>query len=237
MVGVNISSFESGKGVCYLAALVFLCVLLPSICLASKVNPYDLQVQDQLTRLKSPDANVRAGAAESLGYLRGYEASDALVSALADSNAAVRREAAMSLAWCGDRSSISALIEALDDGDWTVRQGAWVSLTNLTGMEFEFDGLAEQSVRRGQVLRWRRWWSTVPAGDAPHEVYQTLEDLSFIEQGNFAIGCSVDASTTYRGPASLLTDGDLGGAYWQTKNVAFPQHCTVDLGAVGAEAE
>ncbi|MFH1268805.1 MAG: HEAT repeat domain-containing protein, partial [Planctomycetota bacterium] len=47
---------------------------------------------------------------------------------------------------------------------------------------------------------------------------------------NLASGRSVAASSTYRGPPDILVDGQMGPAYWQTKNVEPPQWCSVDLG-------
>lgn len=195
-------------------------------------DPYDRQVDTQLGKLGDADPKVRAGAAESLGYLRAYRASDTLIDALRDDEALVRREAAMSLAWCGDREAVGPLIRAMEDDDWVVRQGAWVSLTNLTGMEFPFDAVASDSQRNQSISVWRRWWQKVPPKDAPAELYAVLDRLPYRDEDNLALGCPVTASSTYKGPADVLTDGDLGGAYWQTKQVAFPQHCTVDLGQV-----
>ncbi len=120
-----------------------------------KTNPYDLNVADQLERLQSPSRAIRAGAAEALGYLRAYSAADALVTALKDDNQNVRREAAMSLAWCGDKKNIKPLIDAMNDPDWTVRQAAWVSLTNLTAMQWPFDALAKPQLRKIQIDKWR----------------------------------------------------------------------------------
>ena len=124
--------------------------------------------------LRSPSPEVRAGAAETLGYLRAYSAAPALVAALKDSSAAVRREAALSLAWCGGRTEVPALLETLDDADWSVRQAAWVSLTNLTGMEWPYDALAPPDVRRAQARTWRQWWSSVRPGDVPKDVLDLL---------------------------------------------------------------
>jgi len=121
-------------------------------------SPYSWQISKQRALLRSPSAQVRAGAAEALGFLRAYTAADALAQALIDDSPEVRRQAAMSLAWCGVRKQIPALLEALADRDWVVRQGAWAALTNLTGMEFEFDALAEAEMRKKQINRWQQWW-------------------------------------------------------------------------------
>ncbi len=169
----------------------------------------------------------RAAAIEALGFLRYYRDAPGLASALLDASAEVRREAAMALGWCGGRSSVADLLRTLDDDDWSVRQAAWVALTNLTGMEFPFDGLAAAEVRAEQVVAWRRWWKSVPPKGPPREVLDLL--LSGAGQCDLAAGCAVTGSTTYKGPVSVLTD-PAQGAFWQTKHVPFPQHCTVDLG-------
>ncbi|MBL7134201.1 MAG: HEAT repeat domain-containing protein, partial [Phycisphaerae bacterium] len=211
-------------------------VLLPALLLARvapgdvpAAGPYARQVAEQTAALKSSSPHVRGGAAESLGYLRAWAAAGALADALADPSPVVRREAAMSLGWCGGRSAVKPLLAALDDKDWTVRQAACVALTNLTGMEFPFDALAEPSARQAQARKWRHWWAKAPADRPPKDVLALL-GIAARPADNLALGCKVSVSSTYRGPASVLTDGSLQQGFWQTKNVPFPQHCTVDLG-------
>ena len=41
-------------------------------------NPHDIQVVECIEKLKSPSQNMRAAAAESLGFLRAYRAAEAL---------------------------------------------------------------------------------------------------------------------------------------------------------------
>ena len=207
-----------------------LLLIMTTSLYAADPSPYDHQVDEQVAKLKAADASVRAGAAESLGYLRAYRAGQALVATLKDEDVLVRREAAMSLAWCGGRDAVPALMDAMEDEDWVVRQGAWVSLTNLTGMEFAFDAVAAGPDRKQRIAVWRQWWQRVGEDDAPADVYELLNGFPYFDEDNLALGCSVTASSTYKGPAGALTDGDLGGVYWQTKNVAYPQFCTVDLG-------
>ncbi len=211
---------------------VCLLVILTTGVSAIDVNPYDSQVDEQIGKLSAPDASVRAGAAESLGYLRAYRAEGTLVARLKDEDVRVRREAAMSLAWCGGRGAVQPLIDAMDDPDWVVRQGAWVSLTNLTGMAFAFDAVAEVQDRGRRMAVWRQWWQTVGHDETPAQVYDLLKGFPHFAEDNLALGCAVTGSSTYRGPADVLTDGDVGGVYWQTKQVALPQYCTVDLGQV-----
>ena len=223
------------------------CVLLVAVVCARGVSeeragPYDRQVAEQVGRLRAQDAAVRAGAAEALGFLRTTRAAPALRQVLGDGAATVRREAAMALAWCGGRDDAPALLAALGDADWTVRQAAWVALTNLTGMEWPFDALAASAVRAEQAGRWRDGWAAMPADRAPAEVLALLPAGSDApaalppiggDRANLARGCRVEASTAYKGPPGVLTDGRADrSAYWQTKNVPFPQHCTVDLGRV-----
>ncbi len=189
-------------------------------------NPYDRQAGEQVQALSAGDAAVRAGAAEALGFLRAYGAEPQLTDLLGDKAGAVRREAALALAWCGGRASVEPLLAALDDRDWSVAQAAWVALTNITGVELPFDALAQPDTRAKQAAAWREWWMTVPPDRPPEDVLALLEGG---RPGGLASGCPVTASTTYRGPASVLTDGQIGPSYFQTKNVPFPQWVTVDL--------
>ncbi len=193
---------------------------------ASPAGPYELQVSQNLQKLADKSPAVRVRSAEALGFLRAYVAEEPLIALLADSSALVRRQAAMSLAWCGGRKAIPSLLQALNDDDWLVRQGAWVSLTNLTGMEFAFDSLAAAPERAKQVEAWKTWCLAIPADQTPKDVLALLQGGS----ANFALGATVTASTTYRGPLEVLTDGQMGPKYWQTKNVAPPQWCQIDLG-------
>jgi len=140
------------------------------------VNPFDRQVAEKLKKLQSFSFYERAGAAEALGIMRAYSAADNLVQALDDTSVLVRREAVMALAWCGGRKHIDTLIGSLHDHDWIVRQGAWVTLTNLTGMEWPFDALAELSIRRNQAEVWENWWLRVPNEVPPSEVIQLAID-------------------------------------------------------------
>ncbi|MHC4677734.1 MAG: HEAT repeat domain-containing protein [Planctomycetota bacterium] len=140
-----------------------------------RVNPYERQVAEQLAKLKSPLDKVRAGAAESLGFMRAYAAADTLAESLRDESVEVRRQAAMALAWCGSRAHVDDLLQALDDEDWVVRQSAWVSLTNLTAMEFEFDALTEPERRKEQVEAWQNWWQNVTDNTIPRDVQALLK--------------------------------------------------------------
>jgi len=196
----------------------------PGIALA---GPYDVQVARHIAGLGADRAQLRSGAAESLGFLRAYSAEGPLIELLDDPAAEVRRQAAMALGWCGGRRGVSPLLQALDDRDWIVRQAAHVSLTNITGMEFPFHSTAATQQRTAQANRWRDWWSTAPADRPPKEVFQLLGGTSA-----FLGGGPVTASSTYKGPPTVLVDGRIGPAYWQTKNVPFPQWCRVDLGKV-----
>jgi HEAT repeat protein len=170
----------------------------------------------------------RAAAIEALGYLRYDRDFVGLSNALNDTSPEVRREAALALGWCGGRAAVPELLEALQDPDWSVRQAAWVALTNLTGMEFPFDGLAPADSRAEQSTVWKRWWATVPPNGPPAEVLDLLG--SGMGRRDFAQSCAITASSMYKGPVSVLTD-PAQSKFWQTKQVPFPQHCTLDLGA------
>jgi len=207
-------------------AVSFLVVsLFASKGLAGEQPPFARQVARQIALLKSDSANARAGAAEALGFLRAYEAESALLAQLNDEAPIVRRQVALALAWCGGREAIGALLTTLDDEDWVTRQSAHVSLTNLTGMEFPFDSMASTVKRAERAKVWRDWWSAVPTDRPPAEVLALAA-----EKKPWVSRWRVTASSTYRGPASVLTDGQLGPAYWQTKGVIPPQSVTIDLG-------
>ncbi|MHC4733611.1 MAG: HEAT repeat domain-containing protein, partial [Planctomycetota bacterium] len=122
--------------ICLVSISTFLCSAKGDTLMAP---PYDRQTAEQIELLKSATApQTRSAAAEALGYLRNYDAADALARALGDPATIVRREAAVSLGFCGTRQHINSLIAVLDDPDWVTRQSAWVALTNLTGMEWPF---------------------------------------------------------------------------------------------------
>ena len=197
-------------------------------------NPYDRQIAEQIAKLKADSPSVRSAAAEAIGYLRAFSAEDALVSAAGDKEATVRREAVMSLGWCGGKKAVGVLLDRLEDSDWTVRQAAWVALTNIAGVELEFDALAKSEKRAAQVKAWRAIRIESPAGKnaapAPAPA-PTPKSSAPTGDPNLALGAPVTASSTYKGPAGILTDGKFTG-YWQTKAVKFPQHCIIDLRAV-----
>ncbi|MDP6637225.1 MAG: HEAT repeat domain-containing protein [Phycisphaerae bacterium] len=220
----------------WLTAAIALCVFTPARDAAAKedLNPYDRQIARQVDKLKAKSPHERSAAAEALGYLRAFSAAPALARAAGDEAPAVRREAVMSLGWCGGKKDVKVLLARLEDTDWTVRQAAWVALTNVSGREFEFDALARSDARAGQVKVWRAWWAKLPAGQAlPSDKKPATDDKTEpTGDPNLALRAGVTASSVYKGPLSALTDGLNRGAYWQTKNVKFPQHCTVDLGKV-----
>lgn len=188
-------------------------------------DPYTRQVNEQIQILQSVAVQARAGAAETLGFLRAYAAEESLIERLHDDSPAVRQQTAMALAWCGSRKAVEALLDTLEDPDPMTRQAAHVALTNLTGMEFPFDTTAVKSHRLEQIRTWRVWWSTVRPGRIPKEVHQLLEGYR-----HRPIAHAVTVSTAYKGSPQILADGLIGPGYWQTKNVPFPQWCTIDLG-------
>ncbi len=188
-------------------------------------GPYEAQIKDKCALLRNASPQVRAGACEALGFLRAYQAEDSLIECLRDPDMAVRRQAVLALAWCGGRNSVAPLLKALRCEDRQTRQAAHVALSNLTGMEFPFDALASEAVQKAQVQQWKSWWRCVPDGGYPEEAASHLEKLT-----TFYSGTTVYASSVYKGPPSVLRDGEKGPAFWQTKNVSFPQWCTIDIG-------
>ena len=196
-----------------------------SIAARQLPDPYARQVAEQIRTLHSVSESARAGAAEALGFLRAYAAEKPLIERLGDNSPVVRRQTAMALGWCGSRKAVGPLLDSLGDDDPMTRQAAHVALTNLTGMELPFDTTAPKSNRSDQIRGWRAWWSTVRLGRVPEEVHQLLEGFK-----HPSISRSVTVSSMYKGPPEILTDDLIGPGYWQTKNVPFPQWCTVDLG-------
>ena len=192
---------------------------------AAETSPFEQQVKSRLAQLHSESATEREQAAEDLGFLRAYRAEGALIGCLDDRSVAVRRQAAMALAWCGGRGAVRPLLAALEDEDWATRQAAHVSLTNLTGRELPFDALAPPAERQLHAGAWQDWWSGVPDGAVPAEVVDLLTGLKELSSRRV-----VTASSTYKGPPAVLGDRRIGPEFWQTKNVPFPQWCTLDLG-------
>jgi len=148
----------------------------PGLRWAATENPFDRQVAEQVERLNSPSADVRAGAAEALAYLRAYAAADALAEAAGDRQATVRREAVMALGWCGGRDQVPLLLGALEDDDWVVRQAARAALANLTGMQWAFDALGTPQQRDQQAAAWRQWWQRTSQQFPPADVLALLDD-------------------------------------------------------------
>ncbi len=203
----------------------------------SSVAPFQRQAGECIAQLEHAGEGVRARAAEALGYLRYTPAAGALAARLNDSAPAVRREAALALGWCGGREAIAPLCDALTDADWTVRQAAWVALTNLTGMEFPFNALADPAARGEQAAVWRRWVESLPPARVPPDVLALLGELPGENGENYAARRPVEVSSVYIGggvlgptsAAKSITDGS-SQTIWMTKNEAFPQWCTIDLG-------
>ena len=149
---------------------------------SADANPYALQVAEQIARLKADKPEERAAAAEALGYLRAYSAAEELESVLEDRHADVRQEAAMALGWCGGRAQVAALIKTLGDERWPVRQAANVALNNITGMELEFNALAEPAILTRQQQAWRTWWGAAADEDCPLDTKALLASADLEEQ-------------------------------------------------------
>lgn len=210
----------------YRATSIVIGLLLGSAASAqTPLNPFDQQVANQLQRLESAAAIERAAAAEALGFLRAHVAEDALIASLRDRDPQVRQRAALALGWCGGRTALQPLVAALQDSDWVTRQAAHVALTNLTGQEFSFDAAAEPDERRDHQEAWSHWLSGLHENEVPESLLSMLSGARALLQTGVAT-----ASTTYKGPPDVLLDGQIGPAYWQTKNVEPPQWVTIDMG-------
>ena len=86
-----------------LAAVALLFATGPAVADRRPQRPYEGQVADKIAKLGDDAPQIRAGAAESLGFLRAYSAEAALIRRLRDPAHEVRRQAAMALALCGGR--------------------------------------------------------------------------------------------------------------------------------------
>ncbi|HOD81312.1 MAG: translocation protein TolB [Planctomycetes bacterium ADurb.Bin126] len=217
------------RSTCSLLVVLLLAAAAPAATRAD--NPYDAQVRTFRTMLSAAAAPQRAWAAEALGHMRAPAAESDLITALGDRSPAVRKEAALALSWCGSRKALPALLAALDDRDSLVRQSAHAALLNLSGMDFPFDALADEPARQTQRDAWKRWIAALPADQAPSDLLAMLGQAPPAAGNplNLAANCVAAVSSIYRGSGTELTDGDMQG-FWQTKQVPFPQSCTIDLG-------
>jgi len=190
----------------FLSTLCFSLFLLSNAAaeIPAGQGPYEAAINANIAQLTSAggpaSAEVRASAAEKLGIMRAYRAADSLLPLLQDANPEVRLQAAISLGCIGNAKSLPALRSAQQDKDWLVRRAAKIALENLTG-EVEGDPAAGQA-------------STATAP----------EEKPAAPSSN-----AISTSTTYRGPASVLFDGQIGPAYWQTKEVKPPQWIQFEL--------
>jgi HEAT repeat protein len=99
-----------------------------------------------LRDVRSPDARVRALAADALADVAEAErpqAVAALVPLLRDERHEIRATAAIALGVLGDRSVVPQLVDKLVDGNPQARQAAAIALGRL-GDPAAFDALAEQ---------------------------------------------------------------------------------------------
>lgn len=151
---------------------------------------YDRQVQGSLADLQAAGPACRTTAATALGVLRGYAAADGLAKALGDADPAVRRAAVVSLGLCGRREHLGVLAARLEDPDWTVRQAAGIALSNITGMVFPFDGLAEPRERAALAAAWRQWVDELKPDRVPRELLALAKASSWeqAERGVRALG-------------------------------------------------
>jgi len=97
----------------------------------SDTGSNELTIASAIANLRSPDLSLRYYAAWWLGKMRVYEATDALLAAIDDSEDRtelggypLRRNAARSLGKLGDTKAIPALISALKCEDFYVREAS-----------------------------------------------------------------------------------------------------------------
>ena len=95
----------------------------PILGAASPLGPYDRQVDEQILRLKDPQAIVRASAAESLGLLRAYRAERALRARLDDP--AGHSDCKRLWLWRGAAAERRLLLYS---APWTTKSGSFARL-------------------------------------------------------------------------------------------------------------
>ena len=131
-----------GRMICFALFALSGLTLAAGLARAETVTtgPYADQVSENLAKLKSDSPTERAGAAESLGFLRAYTAEADLVRRLHDLSTEVRRQAAMALAWCGGRTAVGSLLASLDDPDWEygIEQGALQDLAHYWAEQYDW---------------------------------------------------------------------------------------------------
>jgi HEAT repeat protein len=169
----------------YLFLIYFVSFFVYAVIANAGWNPFDEEMKEKISVLKnSPNSAERARAAETLGYMRAYNAENVLIEALSDDSVEVRRNAVLSLGWCGSRAALQTLLQKLDDPDWTVRQAAAIALENLTGADsreqnnkeqaaLAFNALASPSVREKSITQWQHWIESLSDKKIPDEI-QTL---------------------------------------------------------------
>jgi len=89
------------------------------------------QVEEQITRLKDANPDVRRSAANALGKIGDASAVPGLVEALEDRDNYVRNSATFALGCVGDASAVLALVKALQDEDGGVRIEATYALGKI----------------------------------------------------------------------------------------------------------
>ncbi|MDR0705984.1 MAG: HEAT repeat domain-containing protein, partial [Planctomycetaceae bacterium] len=94
----------------YLFLIFFVSFCVNTVFVDAGENPFDAEIQAKISVLQnSQDIAERARAAESLGYMRAYNAENVLINALSDEAVEVRRNTVLSLGWCGSRAALKPL--------------------------------------------------------------------------------------------------------------------------------
>jgi HEAT repeat protein len=118
-----------------------------------------------LTDLASPLAGTRWQAVDALGQTGDLAVVEHLVPVLKDPDVFVRMAGARALEALGAVEATPALIDALEDPEAAVREAAIVALKKLTGRDFRFDPLGNDSERAKRVKAWRDWWEKEGGGE------------------------------------------------------------------------
>jgi len=121
-------------------------------------SKFSVEIAGRLKRLIDDDPQVRYEALESLSREEDARLVPQVLPLLADSHEFNRFLAASILGKWEARTSVPFLVEALGDSFSFVREAAVVALRKITGQNFRFDPVSEESNRELAIQSWRTWW-------------------------------------------------------------------------------
>jgi chaperonin cofactor prefoldin len=117
-----------------------------------------------LTDLKDASAGNRWAAVTALGDTGDERVVPYLLPMLDDEDVFVRMAAARVLGELNSLEASSSLVDALGDKQAAVREAAVVSLRQMSGQDFRFDPLGNETERAKSQAAWRKWASQQKGG-------------------------------------------------------------------------